>query len=98
MIIKLTDTMKEIQSKLNSSKDIKFAKGTYKITKQLVINSDSIIDLNGAVLQRKASIQSIFINKVTKKTTKYNGDGNIIIKVWEVIHMIIFLHSFTRMI
>lgn len=73
----LTDSMKTIQKKLNSDKDITFQTGTYKITSQLVIPSNVSINLNGSTLRRCASIQSIFINKVSNSTTKYNGAGNI---------------------
>ena len=78
-IIKTTDSMSTIQTKLNKGGDIVFNKGTYKITKQLIIPKNTTINLNGARLQRKASIQSIFINKVTKTTKRYGGDGNITI-------------------
>ena len=72
-----TDSMSVIQEKLDKGGEIIFSPGTYKITKQLVIPKNTIINLNTARLQRKASIQSIFINKVTQETTGYNGDGNI---------------------
>ena len=80
--INKNDSMKTIQNKLNSASGntVVFTKATYKITKQLIIPKDTKIDLNGARLQRKASIQSIFINKVTPDTTCWDGDGNIIIK------------------
>lgn len=71
--------MSTIQSKLNNSKDIQFETGTYRITKQLIIKEGTTIDLNGATLQRKASIQSIFLNKVSSSTTRYSGAGNITI-------------------
>lgn len=76
-IVKKTDSMTTIQSKLDKGGTIKFTTGTYKITKQLKISKNSVIDLNGSTLQRKASIQSIFLNKVTGSTKGYNGDGNI---------------------
>lgn len=76
-IIKPSDSMSVIQSKLNKGGNIQFQKGTYKITKQLIIRPNSTIDLNGSTLQRKASIQSVFLNEVSKSTTKYNGGGNI---------------------
>ena len=69
--------MSTIQSKLNNGGLIKFTKAVYKITKQLVIPKNTTIYLNGATLQRKACIQSVFINKVTFKSTGYNADGNI---------------------
>ncbi len=78
-IVGIKDTMSTIQSKLNKGGLIWFTKGTYKITKQLVIPPNTTIDLRGSTLQRKASIQSIFINKVSKSVTKYNGAGNITI-------------------
>ena len=80
VIVKPSDSMSTIQSKLNKYKDLQFQLGTYKITKQLIISEGTTINLNGATLQRRASIQSIFLNKVTKSTTKYNGAGNIIIQ------------------
>lgn len=79
-VIKKTDSMTKIQSKLNNKGIIQFTPGTYKITKQLIISSDTTIDLNGAILQRKGNLQSIFLNKVTPKTTKYTGDGSIVIQ------------------
>lgn len=79
-VIKKTDSMSKIQSKLNNKGIIQFTPGTYKITKQLIISSDTTIDLNGATLQRKGNLQSIFLNKVTTKTTKYTGDGSIVIQ------------------
>lgn len=78
--IKLSDSMSAIQSKLNKGGTVIFSPGVYKITKQLIIPEGTVVDLNGATLQRKASIQSIFLNKVTKNTTGYNGAGNITIK------------------
>lgn len=79
-VIKKTDSMSKIQSKLNNKGIIQFTPGTYKITKQLIIPQDTTVDLNGAILQRKGNLQSIFLNKVTTKTTKYSGAGNITIK------------------
>jgi len=78
--IKKTDSMSQIQTKLDKRGSIIFQAGTYKITKQLVISKGTVLDLNGAVLQRKASIQSVFLNKVAKSNTGYSADGNIIIK------------------
>lgn len=78
-IINKNDSMTKIQEKLNKGGDITFTNATYKITKQLVISANSKINLNGSILQRKGNLQSIFINKVTKNTTKYNGAGNITI-------------------
>ena len=83
-VIKKADSMTKIQSKLNNKGIIQFTPGTYKITKQLIISSDTTIDLNGAILQRKGNLQSIFLNKATEKTTKYNGDGSIVIKNGEL--------------
>lgn len=80
VIVKPSDSMSTIQSKLNKYKDLQFQLGTYKITKQLIISEGTTINLNGATLQRRASIQSIFLNKVTESTTKYNGAGNITIQ------------------
>lgn len=79
-LIKLTDSMSAIQTKLNKGRAVTFSPGVYKITKQLTIPEGATIDLNGATLQRKASIQSIFLNKVTKNTVGYNGAGNIIVQ------------------
>ena len=78
--IGLKDSMKTIQSKLDKGGDIVFTKGTYKITKQLLLAPNSNINLNEAVLQRKASIQSIFLNKVVSLSTAYSAAGNIVIK------------------
>lgn len=77
--INLRDSMSTIQSKLNSSREIKFTTGAYNITKQLIIPANAKINLNGATLRRKANIQSIFINKVSNNSTRYSGAGNIII-------------------
>ena len=77
--INLKDSMSTIQSKLNSSREIKFTTGAYNITKQLIIPANAKINLNGATLRRKANIQSIFINKVSNNSTRYSGAGNIII-------------------
>lgn len=79
-IINKTDSMSKIQSKLNKHGIIKFTKGTYKITKQLIIPCDTTIDLNGSTLQRKGSLQSIFLNKASSSSKEYRADGNIIIK------------------
>ena len=78
-IINLKDSMSTIQSKLNSSREIKFTTGAYNITKQLILPANAKINLNGATLRRKANIQSIFINKVSNNSTRYSGAGNIII-------------------
>ena len=75
--IKLTDSMSTIQKKLNKGGDIIWQNGVYDITKQLIIKSNSVINLNGARLRRCANIQSIFLNKCKTSTTKYSGDGNI---------------------
>lgn len=79
-VVNLKDSMSKIQSKLNNKGIIQFTKGTYKITKQLIISQDTIVDLNGATLQRKGNLQSIFLNKASSKATRYSGDGNITIK------------------
>lgn len=79
MIINKSDSMSKIQSKLNKAGTIKFTTGTYKITKQLIIPANTTIDLNNSILQRKGSIQSIFLNKVTTSNTGYKGAGNIVI-------------------
>ena len=79
-VINLKDSMSKIQSKLNNKGIVQFIKGTYKITKQLIIPSDTTVDLNGAILQRKGNLQSIFLNKVSSKAIRYSGDGNITIK------------------
>ena len=78
--INLRDSMSTIQSKLNSSREIKFTTGVYNITKQLILPANAKINLNGATLRRKANIQSIFINKVSNNSTRYSGAGNITIK------------------
>lgn len=77
--ILLTDSMDKIQKKLNKGGEIKFQYGTYKITKQLILKNKSNINLNGAVLRRNASIQSIFLNECSAKTKAYKGAGNITI-------------------
>ena len=79
-VVNLKDSMSKIQSKLNNKGIVKFTPGTYKITKQLIIPQDTTVDLNGATLQRKGNLQSIFLNKVSSKATRYSGDGNITIK------------------
>lgn len=78
-IISRNDSMNTIQTKLNKGGTVRFSTAVYKITKQLVIPKNTVVDLNGSTLQRKASIQSVFINKVTKNTLGYSGDGKIII-------------------
>ena len=99
--IKKTDTMKKIQSKLNIGGQIKFEKATYKITKQLIIPESTYIDLNGSVLQRKGSIQSVFLNKCSKDSKSYKAAGNITIYNgtiegmggYEPDNLITFFHS-----
>lgn len=78
--IYLKDSMATIQSKLNKGGSVQFQTGTYRITKQLSIPAGTRIDLNGAILQRCANIQSIFINKTSANTTGYSGAGNILIE------------------
>lgn len=79
MDIKLTDTMAQIQKKLNKGGNICFQYGIYNITKQLVIKAGTFITLNGSTLRRSADIQSIFINDCTAKTKGYKGAGKITI-------------------
>ena len=71
--------MAQIQEKLNKGGNIRFQKGTYKIKKQLIIPKETLINLNGATLQRCASIQSIFLNKVDQNSTGYDAASNITI-------------------
>lgn len=80
VIIYPSDSMSTIQSKLNKRGNIQFQNGVYKITKQLIIRSNSTVDLNGATLQRKGNIQSVFLNDVSKSTTRYNGASNITLR------------------
>lgn len=75
--ILLTDNMDKIQRKLNQGGEIIFQTGIYNITRQLMLKADSVINLNGATLRRKADIQSIFLNSCMASTTKYKGAGNI---------------------
>ena len=96
-----SDSISKIQSKINKKGIIKFTKGTYKITKQLVISSDTTIDLNGSILQRKGNLQSIMINKATTSSKGYSANGNITIKngIFEGIggysydNLLTFFHS-----
>lgn len=81
MIIYKNDSMAIIQNKLKNNRIITFEKGVIlKITKQLILYSNTSIDLNGAILQRHGNIQSVFITQCNKNTTKYNGAYNITIK------------------
>lgn len=79
-LIKKTDSMTQIQTKLKNKGLIKFEKGIYKITRQLILDKDTTVDLNGSTLKRCASIQSIFLNRVSKGNTGYSAAGNITIK------------------
>ena len=72
------DSMDAIQKKLDKYNILYFTPGKkYTITKQLVIPSDRELYFDGAILQRKGNIQSIFINKVERTSTGYNAAGNI---------------------
>lgn len=61
-IIRPTDTITTIKRKVLSGGEIEFKKGTYKITSQIIVPSNTIIYGNNARLLRYASIQSIFMN------------------------------------
>lgn len=77
--IKLTDSMSQIQKKLDKGGQICFQSGTYKITKQLILKEGTYLTLNGSTLRRSGNIQSIFLNKCTVKTKGYKGAGKITI-------------------
>lgn len=79
-LIKKIYTMQQIQVILNRGGLITFEPGIYKITRQLILPSSTQVNLNGAVLRRTGNIQSIFINKVSSKTTGYQGSGKITIE------------------
>ena len=71
--ILLTDSMDKIQKKLSKGGSICFQRGTYKITKQLILKEGSYITLNGSILKRCGNIQSVFLNECSAKTTVYKG-------------------------
>jgi len=75
--VQLKDSMATIQKKLNKGGEIHFQAGTYRITQQLIIPSNTTIYLTGATLRRCANIQSIFLNKCKTSTKGYKGAGNI---------------------
>lgn len=78
-MIYTSDSMTTIQQKLNKGGTIAWQKGTYNITKQLILKANSVLNMNGARLRRCANIQSIFLNNCKTSTKGYNGDGNITI-------------------
>lgn len=71
-IIRPTDSISTIKRKILLGGEIEFKKGTYKITSQIIVPSNTIIYGNNARLQRSSSIQSIFMN-ANKATDKGFG-------------------------
>ena len=77
LIITPTMTITQIQNVLNKAGDITFKKGTYSITKPLILTSNTSITLeDGAILKRNKRCY-VFQTYVTDKTTKYNGAHDI---------------------
>lgn len=70
-------SMDEIQKILKSGGEITFQKGTYIITKPLILYSNSRINFNGATLRQGANINHVLLTYTDKNTTGYNGEHNI---------------------
>lgn len=71
-----TYSVDKIQKAINENEVIEFAKGTYKITKTLVIPSSRILLMDGAVLRRYCS-KPVFQSKADKNTKGYFGAHDI---------------------
>lgn len=80
MKIRKDFTTEQIQKCIKENRLIEFEKGTYNITSQIVIPSNTTIDLNGSKLVRRNNIQSIFLSEANPFTTRYNGATNITIQ------------------
>lgn len=71
-----TYSVDKIQKAINENEVIEFAKGTYRITKTLVIPSNRILLMDGAVLRRYCS-KPVFQSKADKNTKGYFGAHDI---------------------
>ena len=71
-----TYSVDKIQKAINENEVIEFAKGTYRITKTLVIPSNRILLMDGAVLRRYCS-KPVFQSKADKNTKGYLGAHDI---------------------
>ena len=71
-----TYSVEKIQNAINENEVIEFAKGTYKITKTLLIPSNRILLTDGAVLRRYCS-KPVFQSKADKNTNGYLGAHDI---------------------
>ena len=71
-----TYSVDKIQKAINENKVIEFSKGTYRITKTLVIPSNRILLMDGAVLRRYCS-KPVFQSKADKNTKGYLGAHDI---------------------
>lgn len=69
-------SMDKLQKAINENEIVEFAKGTYRITKTLVVPSDRILLMDGAVLRRYCS-KPVFQTKADKNTKGYNGAHDI---------------------
>lgn len=78
-IIKPTDSMATIKHKVSSGGEIEFKKGTYKITSQIIVPSNTIIYGNNSRLQRFSSIQSILMNVNKARDKGFGTSKNIVI-------------------
>lgn len=71
-----TYSVDKIQKAINENEVIEFAKGIYRITKTLVIPSNRILLMDGAVLRRYCS-KPVFQSKADKNTKGYLGAHDI---------------------
>lgn len=71
-----TYSVDKIQKAINENEVIEFSKGTYRITKTLVIPSNRILLMDGAVLRRYCS-KPVFQSKADKNTKGYLGAHDI---------------------
>lgn len=71
-----TYSMSKLQKAIDENEVIEFAKGTYRITKTLVIPSNRILLMDGAVLRRYCS-KPVFQSKADKNTKGYLGAHDI---------------------
>lgn len=69
-------SMSKLQKAIDENYVIEFLKGTYRITKTLVIPSNRILLMDGAVLRRYCS-KPVFQSKADENTRGYNGAHNI---------------------
>lgn len=71
-----TYSISKLQKAIDENEVIEFAKGTYRITKTLVIPSNRILLMDGAVLRRYCS-KPVFQSKADKNTKRYFGAHDI---------------------